>query len=203
MKPSALSLLLIATATVFAACSPVDTTGLSAQSARTPTGNPDGLVTVTEYGDFQCPACKSAYTIITQPLLEKYGKQIRFEFKHFPLQTLHEYAMEAAQASECAADQGKFWEFMDLNYKNQEKLSSTQLRTWAGELQLDTALFDRCVRSGIKKTTVNADYTAGEKAGVDSTPTYFVNETKIPANDLTAISAAIEEALKQRATTRL
>lgn len=175
----------------------VDTTGLSEQSSRGPTGNPNALVTVTEYGDLQCPACKSAYDLINKPLLAQYGDKIRFEFKHFPLQTIHEHAMEAAQAAECAADQGKFWEFLDTDYEHQADLSSGQLRTWAGDLKLDTALFDRCVSSGIKQKTVQADYDEGEAKGVNSTPTYYVNGQKTTDNSLTSLSAAIDAALKQ------
>ncbi len=179
-----------------AACG-VDTTGLSAASSRTAKGPASATVTVTEYADLQCPACGAAYTIINEPLLAKYGSKIRFEFKHFPLTNLHSYAMEAAEASECAADQGKFWEFVDINYKNQADLSSAALREWATTLKLDASLFDRCVRSHIKKDTVMSDMEGGKKLGVGGTPSYFVNGRRIANNDLTAISAAIDAALQE------
>ncbi|MBP9773757.1 MAG: DsbA family protein [Candidatus Peribacteraceae bacterium] len=203
MNTSRFSLTLATLSLAFVACGPVDTTGLSATSSRTPAGNADGFVTVMEYADFQCPACKSAHELISKPLVEKYASNIRFEFKHFPLQGIHPYAMEAAQAAECAADQGKFWEFVDINYKNQANLNSSALRTWAAELKLDTALFDRCLKSGIKKAVVDADYAQGEALGVNSTPTYFVNGVKVPVNGLDTITAAIDEALKQQTSTPL
>lgn len=176
----------------------VDTTGLSAESRRTPAGNPSSGVIVYEYADLQCPACQAANELIKKPLLEKYGKQVRFEFKHFPLKSIHRFAFEAAQATECAADQGKFWEYIDVAYANQSKLSSTALREWAASLQLDAPLFERCVASGIKTDAVNADAAQGMKLGVDSTPTFFVNGARVERNTVEAISQAIDAALKQQ-----
>ena len=95
-----------------AACT--DTTGLSDTSSRGPKGSANAAVTVAEYADLQCPACQAAHTQINAPLLQKYGAQIRFEFKHFPLRSIHRYALEASMASECAADQGKFWEYVEM-----------------------------------------------------------------------------------------
>ena len=192
MRLKALSMVAIGSI-LLAACG-VDTTGLSALSSRTPMGPETALVTITEFGDLQCPACKAAHEILTKPLLAKYEGKIRFEFKHFPLQN-HVHALEAAQAAECAADQGKFWEFFDMNYEKQKDLNSAALRTWAAELKLDTELFDRCVKSGIKKQTILADFSEGEKKGVNSTPTYFVNGVRV-TNTIEALTAAIDTALQ-------
>lgn len=186
---------IVASAVLFLSGCGVDTTGLSAESSRSAAGAETASVTLTEYGDLQCPACKTAHEILTKPLLVKYDGKLRFVFKHFPLQGIHVHAMEAAQASECAADQGKFWEFFDKNYEKQADLSSTALRDWARELGLDEALFDRCVRSGIKKATVLADYKDGEKLGVNSTPSYFVNGVRVKENTLEGISSAIDSAI--------
>lgn len=185
--------------TLFLVSCGVDTTGLTSESTRIPQGNPSALITVTEYADLQCPACKASHELINGPIISKYNGNIRFEFKHFPLQTIHQFALEAAEASECAADQGKFWPFIDLVYAQQDDLNSAQLQTWAKELSLDTALFDRCMKSHIKKDAVLADYNAGQAAGVNSTPTYFVNNTKVPSNTFEDITAAIEAALAQQA----
>ena len=111
----------------------VDTTGLSAtihQDVHPDTAQ-NALVTVTEYADLQCPACRSAHASLTKPLIEKYGTRIGYDYRHFPLSSIHRFAMEAAEASECAADQGKFWEFVDHDYEHQEDLSSDTLRDWA------------------------------------------------------------------------
>lgn len=168
-----------------------DTTGLSKESSRGPKGNPNAAVTVVEFGDLQCPACQAAHAQITAPLLDKYGTQIRFEFRHFPLRSLHRYALEAAMAAECAADQGKFWEYLDLSYAEQKKLDIGQLSVWAKTLGIDTDLFDRCLGSKIKRDTVLADYEAGQKLGVSGTPTYFVNGKKVESG-FDTLSAAIQ-----------
>jgi protein-disulfide isomerase len=180
----------------------VDTTGLSATSSRPARGSQAALVTVVEFADLQCPACKSAHEILNKPLLEKYGTRVRFEFMHFPLRTSHPYALEAAEAAECAADQNKFWEFVDMDYARQDQLNSSMLRTWAKDLGLDVDLFDRCVRSHIKRDTVMSDYAEGEKLGVNSTPSYFVAGVKVK-NNIEEISAAIDAALQQASSIKL
>lgn len=171
----------------------VDTTGLSAESSRPAKGNPAALVVVQEFADLQCPACKGAHEQVNGALLEQYGDRIRFEFKHFPLRGIHPYAMESAMASECAADQGKFWEFVDMNYTNQSQLKSTTIREWGNALGLDADLFDRCIRSGIKEDTVLADFAEGEKLGVNGTPSYYVNGQKV-SSSVEAIGAAVTAA---------
>lgn len=174
-----------------AACG-VDTTGLSKESSRTVTGNPNASVTVTEYGDLQCPACRGAYELLNKPLLEQYGSRIRFEFMHFPLRSLHRYALNAALASECAADQGKFWEFVDYNYEHQTEMSPETLSdTWPKALKLDMQTFERCYKSQIKKSTILDDYKKGQKLGVEGTPTYFVNGEKLEDNTMAALTGAI------------
>ncbi|MDB4978914.1 MAG: oxidoreductase [Candidatus Peribacteria bacterium] len=171
----------------------VDKTGLSADSSRKPTGNPNAAVVVQEFGDLQCPACKAAYESIVKPLLAQYSSTISLEFKHFPLRSIHEYALDLAEGSECAADQGKFWEFVDIAYTKQSELSRSSIRAWAASLGLDMPLWDRCTKSHIKRATILADYAEGEKRGVVGTPTFFVNGTKVDSN-LEAISAAITAA---------
>lgn len=179
---------------LLAAC--VDTTGISPQSSRPPRGAPNGVVTVTEFADLQCPACRAAHTALHQPLVEKYGSRVRFEFKHFPLRATHRYALPLAEAAECAADQGKFWEFVDLAYENQDQLNRDAPEAWGKQLGLDEDLFRRCSRSKIKRTTVMADYTEGESAGVRGTPTFFVNGRQTEAT-LSALTAAIDQAISQ------
>jgi protein-disulfide isomerase len=191
--------LAIAVTLTLAAC--VDTTGLSADSSKTPHPSTDAnaVVTLTEYGDLQCPACRAAYSQLTEPLVAKYGKQIRFEFKQFPLTSIHRYAMEAAEASECAADQGKFWEFVNLDYTEQEKLNSDQLGVWAEQLDLDMDLFDRCRDSHIKRDAIMAEYDAGKAMGVGGTPSFFVNGERVESTT-EALVNAIDTALGSTAT---
>ncbi len=173
-----------------------NTEGLSPESVKPARGNLDSTVLVTEFGDLECPACGAAHAQLNIPLLAEYGDKVRFEFKHFPLRSIHRFALDAAEASECAADQGKFWEFVDLVYEHQEDLSFESLLVWAEELQLDTELFERCWKSHVKRDTVLADYEVGKEAGVQGTPTYFINGEQIQTGYDT-MTAAIEEALAQ------
>lgn len=188
--PLALSVLSLA----LVAC--VDTTGLSAESSRPvhPTTSENAVVTVVEYADLQCPACRAAHTLLTQPLVSQYSTRISYEFRHFPLMSIHRYAMDAAQASECAADQGKFWEFVDMAYANQDSLSPQALDQWGQELGLDMDLYDRCRDSGIKRDLVQESYDEGREMGVSGTPTFFVNGERVEST-IEALSAAIDQKL--------
>jgi protein-disulfide isomerase len=185
---------------VLAAC--VDTTGISADSSRPARGNPQAAVTVAEFADLQCPACRAAHTALVKPLLEKYGTQIRYEYHHFPLQSLHRYALDLAEAAECSADQQKFWEFVDMAFAKQteiqaagNQLAASDITSWAKELNLNMDLFDRCTKSHIKRKEILADYDAGQKAGVQGTPTFFVNGQQVESTPQ-ALGAAIEAAVK-------
>ncbi len=193
---------LLSLSLLLAAC--VDTTGISPQSSKVPAGNAQSAVTVTEFGDLQCPACRAAYLTLNKPLMEKYKSQVRFDFVQFPLQSLHRYAMDLAEASECIADQGKFWEFVDIDYNKQPDLkdgtvSSGQFRTivagWIAPLKLDNDLYSRCTRSHIKRKAILSEYDQGVKLGVNGTPTFFVNGKKVDST-IDAISAAIDGAMK-------
>jgi protein-disulfide isomerase len=187
--PSIIGSLLLLTA-----CS-VDTTGIATESNRPPhpKSNLNSVVTVTEFIDFQCEACRAAQTRIIKPLLEQYAYQMRYEVKHFPIYPNHRYSKEAAEAAECAADQGKFWEFEEMNYENQEKLSPSAISGWAKELGLDIDLFERCRKSDIKMAIVDASQQEGKQMGVNGTPTFFVNGKRVEST-IEAIAAAIQEA---------
>lgn len=170
--------------------------GLSADSSRPPTGNANSSLLVEEYADLQCPACKGAHSQIVEPLLAKYSNVIRYEYKHFPLSQIHAFAHEAAEAAECAADQGKFWEFVNDTYENQEKIARDDLIARAETLEVaDMELFRRCVQSRIKRDTVQADYKKGYALGVRGTPTFFVSGERVPRNTLEGIGEMIESKL--------
>jgi protein-disulfide isomerase len=189
------TLLLSSLCLFLASCTTVDTTGVQENSTKTPRGTASASVIVTEYGDFQCPACAYAHKEITTPLLAKYDGNIRFDFRQFPLRSIHPYALPAAQASECAADQGKFWEFFDHTYEHQDTLAEKPYIAWATELGLNVDLFTRCIDSGMKKSVVLEDLAMGEKVGVNSTPSYFVNGELVRPNTLEHLSKKIDEAL--------
>ncbi len=183
---------------LFVACTKVDTTGVQPQTTKVPEGNPSAAVTVLEYSDLQCPACGVAYALTVKPFLAKYKDKVRFEFKQFPLQTVHANAFEAALASECAADQGKFWAFVDKIYINQKDLSSSQLREWSKQLGMNMDLFERCMGSGLKDKIIKTEYDEGVKLGVQGTPTFFVNGTVTENNSLETLTKAVDAALKQQ-----
>ncbi len=189
LLPSVLGSLLF-----LAACS-VDTTGIATESNRPPhpKSNPNALVTVTEFIDMQCEACRAAQTMVIKPMLDQYGDKIRYEVKHFPIFPSHQYSKEAAEAAECAADQGKFWEFEEMDYENQPDLSPTEISKWATKLGLNMDLFERCRKSDIKMAIVEASQQEGKQLGVNGTPTFFVNGKKVKST-IEAIGAAIQEA---------
>ncbi len=185
-------LLLLATLTALTvtACKAADTT-----SSRPPKGNPNSAILVEEFGDLQCPACKAAHEQVTKPLLEKYGNQIRFEFKHFPLRSIHRFALDAAEMSECAADQGMFWEFVDMDYENQDQLDNEALIEWVEQLGLDVTAAERCWKSHSKRDTVLADYKEGRERDVGGTPTFFVSGVQVKTG-FDTLSEAIDAALR-------
>ncbi|MDP6562058.1 MAG: thioredoxin domain-containing protein [Candidatus Peribacteraceae bacterium] len=164
-------------------------------SMRTPKGNPNAAVLVEEFADLQCPACGAGHTKIVAPLLEKYGNEIRFEHKHFPLRSIHRFALDASEMSECAADQGKFWEYVDIAFTNQKDLSLESIVEWAQALGLDADKAERCWKSHSKRDTVLADYKEGRERGVGGTPTFFVNGEQVQTG-LDTISEAIDKALE-------
>lgn len=151
--------------------------------ARMVLGAQDAAVVVQEYSDFQCPACKAAAPEVKR-LIQAYGDSIRFEYHHYPLTQRHANAFSAALASECANDQGKFWQMHDKIFEKQDQLTKGNLKSMAGELGLDQKSFDACFDSRAYADTVNADMERGKQLGVSGTPTFFVNGTETKLADL-------------------
>jgi predicted DsbA family dithiol-disulfide isomerase len=139
-------------------------------SARGPATAP---VTIVEFSDFECPFCKRVLATLDQ-IEEKYGDKVRVVYRHYPLSS-HANAQKAAEASLCAADQGKFWEMHDLLFNEQQKLAVADLKEKATRLGLDGAKFDECLDSNRHAEAVQADARAGDAAGVSGTPAFFVN----------------------------
>ncbi|HYX91450.1 MAG TPA: thioredoxin domain-containing protein, partial [Myxococcaceae bacterium] len=123
--------------------------------------------------DFQCPFCSRAAGTVGQ-VLENYPGKVRVVFRHFPLE-FHKQAPKAAEAAMCAQEQGKFWEYHDLLFKNQDKLMPEDLKQHAQALGMDMAKFDQCFSSGKYAEVVKKDMEAGQKAGVTGTPAFFIN----------------------------
>ena len=137
-------------------------------------GGAKPLVTLVEYGDFQCPYCGDAYPVVLE-LLGRYGDRLRFAFRHMPMVDLHPRARAAAEAAEAAGAQGRFWEMHDRLFTHQLELSDAELRGHAEAIGLDVGRFDRELREGVHSERVDDDYLSGLRSGVPSTPRFFVN----------------------------
>lgn len=144
------------------------------------TVNPDSLrytrgegdLTIVEYSDLECPFCKKFHTTLQQAL-EKYDGKVRWSYKHFPLESLHPKAKREAYATECAAEQGKFWEYTDKIYErtpSNNRLEDAELYTVADELGLDRTKFDSCLSEEKFASKVAADAAEAVKLGGQGTP---------------------------------
>lgn len=101
---------------------------------------------------------------------------MKFVYRDFPLTSMHQFAQKAAEASECADDQGKFWEYHDLLFANQSALDVDSLKGYAAELGLDTATFNECLDAGTHTEEVQKDFEDGQASGVGGTPAFFIND---------------------------
>jgi protein-disulfide isomerase/rhodanese-related sulfurtransferase len=146
------------------------------------TGNPQSPVAVVEFGDFECQMCKLAQASVEQ-MLKQFGSRIRFVFRQFPMSSvdahMHPEAEKAAEASECAAEQGKFWQADQLFFQKQPDLSVANLESYASQLGLNTSQFDQCLSSGAMASRVHQDFQDGWAVGVRGTPTFFVGHQMI------------------------
>ncbi len=142
------------------------------------TGSQYADITVVMFSDFECPYCAKTSHII-QEILKKHPDRIRFIYRHFPLSGMHSNAFNAAKSSECAAEQGAFWEMHNLLFVNQTALESDDLYRYATEIGLDINQFTNCMNSEYISSNIKQDIADGEKYGVDSTPTFFVNNMRI------------------------
>lgn len=148
-------------------------------------GDPDAVVQVIEYGDFQCPGCQDAHPVMNK-VVEKYEDKIAFVFRNFPLSTIHPNARAASAAAEAAGIQGKYWQMHDLLFINQSSwggLSGT-LRTdmfasYADNLELDREKFLDDLSSDAISKKINFDAALGRDAGVTGTPSIFVNGKEV------------------------
>lgn len=143
-------------------------------------GKKDADIVIVEYGDYQCPYCGAAYPILKE-MMTKYGKQIKFIFRNFPLSEMHQYARPAAIVAEAAALQGKFWEMHDAIYENQRLLSEPFLLELVEKLELDPHQFNVDIKKSELATKVDSDFESGILSGVNGTPSFFVNGRKFNA----------------------
>jgi protein-disulfide isomerase len=168
-------------------------------------GKTDSPVILIEYGDFQCPGCSSAFPTI-EKVVQKYEKKIGFVFRNFPLTGIQPTARAAAAAAEAAGQQDKFWEMYRLLYENQNSWSNlgTNERTdyfvsLAEQLELNKDTFLTDLSANAVSQKINFDLAVGKKAGVDATPTFFLNGQKLSSEDYQseeALEKVITDALK-------
>jgi protein-disulfide isomerase len=137
-------------------------------------GDDDAPVTIVEYGDYQCPFCAVAHSIVKQ-MLARHGSNLRFAFRHFPLVEMHPFAEPAAEAAEFAGNQGMFWPMHDAIYANQHHLSVPLLIALAASLKLPAIALRDALADGRFAPKVETDFTGGVRSGVNGTPTFFVN----------------------------
>lgn len=138
-------------------------------------GDKDAKVTLIEYSDFQCSYCSKLEPTLVK-ILADYSGKVRLVYRHYPLNGIHPDAQKAAEAGECAADQGKFWEMHDKMFANQSTLGINDLKSYAKDLGLDQVRFDSCLDTGDYASKVNQQMTEAETAGLTGTPGTFIND---------------------------
>jgi Na+/H+ antiporter NhaA len=153
----------------------------------------DAPVTVVEYGDFECPYCGRAEPVIRE-LLREFG-DVRYVWRHLPLNDVHPNTQLAAEASEAAADQGAFWEMHDLLLQNQDALRPNDLIRYANRLGLDVERFAHALRQHTTAPRIADDVDSADMSGVSGTPTFFINRRRhFGAYDIDTLSAAVRAA---------
>jgi Na+/H+ antiporter NhaA len=163
-------------------------------------GPADAPVTLVEYGDFECPYCGKAEPVVRE-LVRSYGNELRFVFRHLPLSDVHEHAELAAEASEAAAAQGKFWEMHDLLFTHQDALTVDDLLGDARRIGLDLDQFSDDLDSRRYALRVTRDVEGADASGVAGTPTFFINGRRhYGPYDLDALTAALRRAALQAET---
>lgn len=159
-------------------------------------GDANAPVTIVMFSDFQCSACSAVHPILKKAIAE-YKDRVRFVVRDFPLESIHENAFKAAQAANAANAQGKFFEYTELLYNNQNSLDTASLKEFASRVGLDRKKFDAELDSGKYAEEIRQDMADGESYGITSTPTVFVNGLKVRQFSAEGFKKAIERALRK------
>ena len=166
-------------------------------------GDDNAKVTIIEFSDFQCPYCGRFYEQSEKQIITDYvdtGK-VKFVYRDFPLDSIHPNARPAANAAECVNEQGKFWEFHDKLFSNQDALSTDNYKKWASELGLDMTRFNSCLNSSKYDSEITKDFQDGAAAGVQGTPTIYIGSPEkgyiqiVGAQPYSVVKQAIEQEL--------
>src|SRR5215470_3405739 len=160
-------------------------------------GPANAPIELVEFSDFQCPYCYRAHPTVKQ-VLNTYGNKVRFVYRNYPLPN-HPNAFPAAEAAQCANEQGQFWAYHDRLFADQTKLGEADLKASAAALGMDAGRFNACLDSHKYKERVDADMRAGVEAGVDGTPAFFINGRMLSgAQPYDEFKKVIDEELARR-----
>jgi len=160
-------------------------------------GPPHASLTLVEYGDFECPNCKQAASLI-KLLLSHFSDRLRFVYRHFPLEEVHPHALTAGLAAECAGGQGQFWAMHDLLFAQQPALGPDHLQTYAQRLQLDMTRFSSEMSDTVYLQRIREHQESGARSGVRATPTFFINGK---LHDVSFGVAGLRDAMEKAART--
>ena len=163
-------------------------------------GAANAIVTLVEYGDYQCPDCARAHVVVGS-IRQRFGDRLRFVFRNMPLTHAHRYAELAARAAEAAAVQGRVWPMHDLLFENQRQLGPELVIELAQLLELDLTLFERDINDGRLLDRIEQEVDGGIRSGVDGTPTFYLNGKRHDdASDEDTLAHAVERALGGRSS---
>ncbi len=160
-------------------------------------GSVNAPVTVVMFSDFQCPACGATHPVLKKVVAEYGGERVRFVERDFPLTQIHQNAFRAALAAGAANAQGKFFEYVELLYANQNSLDTASLKEFASKIGLDRKRFDADLGNEKYAAEIRKDIEDGKKYGINATPTIYVNGVKVRELSAEAFRAAIDNALNK------
>lgn len=160
-------------------------------------GNPRAPVTIVMFSDFQCSACSATHPVVKE-VMQQYGDKVRLVVRDFPLTSIHENAWKAAEAAGAANAQGKFFEYIDILYKNQKALDNASLKAYATQLGLNRVKFDAELDKDVYAAEISKDMEDGEFYGIRGTPTLFINGMRVSVNTAEVMKKLIDKALAQK-----
>jgi protein-disulfide isomerase len=159
------------------------------------------LITLLEYGDFECPHCRQAKPVV-KALQKGFARTLRFAYRHFPMATIHPLAEQAAEAAEAAGSQDAFWPMHDLLFERQPAFEVPDLARYAAAIGVDTKQFLEELVGRTHAPRIREDFRSGVRSGVNGTPTFFINGARFDgAYDLGSMTAAINWTLRSMVTT--
>lgn len=167
--------------------SDLGTTNMEVGTAQVPVSADDDAylgpgeaeIEIIAFADYQCSYCRQQFPVIGE-LIRLYPDKVKYVFRDFPMLELHAQAQKAAETTECAEEQNKFWQMHDQLFLNQEHLEIDDIKLYALELGLNSEQFNQCLEQGKYQNEVQNDFNQGQALGVTGTPTYFINGQKIP-----------------------